>query len=62
MEDITRRTFLGTAAAAGAVAALGMEAAAPKAAQADPAFEDAPGVAPPRISMLLLGALTLLRP
>lgn len=42
MEDITRRTFLGTAAAAGAVAALGMEAAAPKAAQADPAFEDAP--------------------
>ena len=42
MEDITRRTFLGTAAAAGAVAALGMEAAAPKAAQADSAFEDAP--------------------
>lgn len=42
MEDITRRTFVGTAAAAAAAAALGMEAAAPKAAQAEPAFEDAP--------------------
>jgi NAD-dependent dihydropyrimidine dehydrogenase PreA subunit len=44
MEDITRRTFVGTAAAAGAMAAMGMGLGGvqPKAAQAEPAFEDAP--------------------
>ena len=42
MEDITRRTFVGTAAAAAVATALGLEAAAPKVAQAEPAFEDAP--------------------
>lgn len=44
MEDITRRTFVGAAAASGAMAALGMGlgGVAPKAAQAEPAFEDAP--------------------
>lgn len=42
MEDITRRTFVGAAGVVAATAALGVEAVAPTAAQAEPAFEDAP--------------------
>ena len=44
MEDITRRTFVGAAAATGAMAAMGagLGGIRPQAAQAEPAFEDAP--------------------
>lgn len=42
MEDITRRTFVGTAAAAAAMAAAGIEFSMPGTAKAEPAFEDAP--------------------
>lgn len=42
MENISRRTFVGAAAAAAAVAAAGTELAAPDAAKAEPLFEDAP--------------------